>query len=126
MAELSRVHVELGDRSYPVEIGSGIASRVREHLPKSARRVAIVTQANIGVEIETGLEQKVFTIGDGESFKSLETVGSLCSEWAKWGLNRNDVVIGVGGGIVTDVAGFSAAVFHRGLPVIQVLSLIHI
>ena len=72
------------------------------------------------MEIETGLEQKVFTIGDGESFKSLETVGSLCSEWAKWGLNRNDVVIGVGGGIVTDVAGFSAAVFHRGLPVIQV------
>ena len=120
MTNYRSVHVELGDRSYPVEIGSGIAHRVREHLPATARKVAIVTQANIGVELETGLEQRVFTIGDGEAYKTIGTVGDLCREWAQWGLNRNDVVIGLGGGIVTDVAGFAAAVFHRGLPVVQV------
>lgn len=120
MVDISSVHVELGDRSYPVEIGAGIAARVREHLPSTARRAAIVTQSNIGIEIETGIEQRVFTIGDGESFKSLETIGALCRDWAQWGLNRNDVVIGLGGGIVTDVAGFAASVFHRGLPVVQV------
>lgn len=103
-----------------MEIGSGIAHRVREHLPPAARKAAIVTQSNIGIELETGLDQQVFTIGEGEEYKSLDTVGSLCREWAEWGLNRNDVVVGLGGGIVTDVAGFAAAVFHRGLPVIHV------
>lgn len=112
--------VELGERSYPVEIGSGIAHRVQDHLPPLARRAAIVTQANIGIEIETGLDQRVFTIGEGEVHKSLETVGELCRAFAQWGLNRNDVVIGVGGGIVTDVAGFAAASYHRGVPVIHV------
>lgn len=114
------MHVELGERSYCVEIGVDIAHRVRDHLPATARRAAIVTQANIGVEIDTGLEQRVFNIGDGETFKSLETIGALTREWAQWGLNRNDVVIGIGGGIVTDLAGFAASVFHRGIPVIQV------
>ena len=103
-----------------MEIGSGIAHRVPEHLPPAARKAAIVTQSNIGIELETGLDQQVFTIGEGEEYKSLDTVGSLCREWAEWGLNRNDVVVGLGGGIVTDVAGFAAAVFHRGLPVIHV------
>ncbi len=120
MTDYRSVHVDLGDRTYPVEIGSGIAHRVREHLPPAARKAAIVTQSNIGIELETGLDQQVFTIGEGEEYKSLDTVGSLCREWAEWGLNRNDVVVGLGGGIVTDVAGFAAAVFHRGLPVIHV------
>lgn len=114
------VQVELGERSYPVEIGNGIAHRVREHVPGTARRAAIVTQANIGIEIDSGIEQRVFHIGDGEHHKSIDTVASLCREWAQWGLNRNDIVIGLGGGIVTDVAGFAAAVYHRGLPVVQV------
>ena len=120
MSEFRTVTVDLGERSYPVEIGAGIAHRVREHLPPLARRAAIVTQANIGIEIDTGLEQRVFTIGEGEAHKSLETVGELCRAWAQWGLNRNDVVIGLGGGIVTDVAGFAAASYHRGVPVIHV------
>lgn len=120
MTDFRSVQVDLGERSYPVEIGADIAHRVRDHLPSTARRAAIVTQANIGLEIDTGLEQRVFNIGDGEAFKSLETIGTLCREWAQWGLNRNDIVIGLGGGIVTDVAGFAASVFHRGLPVVQV------
>lgn len=114
------VDVSLGERSYRVEIGSGITDAVRSHIPSKARKVAIVTQAEIGIELESGLEQEYFVIGDGEKHKSLETIGSLCREWARWGLNRNDVVIGLGGGIVTDVAGFAAASFHRGVPVIHV------
>lgn len=120
MTDYRCVHVDLGERSYPVEIGAGIVGRVREHLPSTARRAAIVTQSAIGVALDTGLEQRIFTIGEGEEHKSLDTIGALCREWAQWGLNRNDVVIGLGGGIVTDVAGFAAAVFHRGLPVVHV------
>lgn len=114
------VSVELGDRSYPVEIGSGIRARLAAHVPDHARRVAIVTQEEIGVEVDTGVEQRIFNIGQGEEHKTLTTIESLCRAWAEWGLNRNDLVVGVGGGIVTDVAGFAASAFHRGLPVVHV------
>ncbi|MFT7476667.1 MAG: 5-deoxy-5-amino-3-dehydroquinate synthase [Verrucomicrobiales bacterium] len=112
--------VELDDRSYPVEIGVGVRSRLMEHLPSTARRVAIVTQDGIGVDVDTNLDQRVFLIGQGEQAKTLSTIEELCRQWARWGLNRNDVVVGIGGGIVTDVAGFAASVYHRGLPVVQV------
>jgi 5-deoxy-5-amino-3-dehydroquinate synthase len=114
------VLVDLGDRSYPVEIGDGVRHRVADHLPERARKVAIVTQEAIGVEIETGREQRTFFIGEGEHHKVVATVETLCREWAEWGLNRNDIVVGVGGGIVTDVAGFAASVYHRGVPVLHV------
>jgi len=114
------VPVDLGERSYDVIVGPGAVSELPSVIPAKAKRAAIVTQSNIPVSVETGIEQKVFTIGDGEEFKSLSTVGELCSAFAQWGLNRNDVVVGVGGGIVTDVAGFAAASYHRGIPVVHV------
>ena len=117
----STVNVDLGTRSYPVEIGFGVRSKVLDHMAPSVRRVAVVTQASIGVELDFGdVESRVFTIGQGEDHKTISTIETLCRQWAEWGLNRNDVVVGIGGGIVTDVAGFAASVFHRGLPVIQV------
>ena len=61
-----------------------------------------------------------FEIGDGEAAKSLATVEELCRAWAAWGLTRADVVVAVGGGLVTDVAGFAAASYHRGVPVVHV------
>lgn len=119
--ESQSVDVDLGDRSYTVEIGFGVSGNVERYLPEKSRKVAVVTQDTIGVEIDCGdREQRVFHIGDGEEHKTISTIQTLCREWAEWGLNRNDVVVGLGGGIVTDVAGFAASVFHRGLPVIQV------
>ncbi len=119
--ERKTVTVALGDRSYPVEIGFGVRHHVRDYLPERTRRVAVVTQERIGVRIDCGdVETRVFTIGQGEEHKTLSTIESLCRAFADWGLNRNDVVVGVGGGIVTDVAGFAASVFHRGMPVIHV------
>ncbi len=115
------MQVDLGERSYPVEIGFGIRSQLSQYLPDKARRVAVITQADIGVEVESdGRDQRVFTVGDGEGHKTISTVETLCRAWAEWGLTRNDVVVGLGGGIVTDVAGFAASVYHRGLKVIHV------
>jgi len=59
-------------------------------------------------------------VGVGESAKSLSTVEELTRAFARMGLTRNDVVVGVGGGMVTDVAGFAAASWHRGTPVVHV------
>jgi 5-deoxy-5-amino-3-dehydroquinate synthase len=65
-------------------------------------------------------EHEVFTIGDGEPAKSLATVEDLCRAWSRWGLTRADQVVAVGGGVVTDTAGFAAAVYHRGVGVVHV------
>lgn len=114
------ITVGLGDRSYPVVVGDGAAAQLPMLAQGGRSKAAVVTQAAVGVEVESGLDQHVFVIGDGEEAKSLSTVEELCRGFARWGLTRTDVVVGVGGGVVTDVAGFAAAVYHRGVPVIHV------
>ena len=114
------VEVELGDRAYPVVVGAGVRAHLAALLDPAARRVAVVTQAGIGFEVDPGREHEVFTIGDGEAAKSLATVEDLCRAWSRWGLTRADQVVAVGGGVVTDTAGFAAAVYHRGVGVVHV------
>ena len=100
----------LGDRTYDVLVGHGARSELAALLPSTARRAAIVTQAGIPLDVDPGVPAEVFEIGHGEEHKSLATIEALCRGFAGIGLTRNDVVIGVGGGMVTDVAGFAAAV----------------
>ncbi|MEJ7585208.1 MAG: iron-containing alcohol dehydrogenase, partial [Acidimicrobiales bacterium] len=114
------LEVRLGDRSYPVLVGSGARHRLLEVLPVGVRRAALVTQSGIDLPVEPGVECATFTIGDGEEAKHLGTVEDLCREWASWGLTRADVIVAVGGGVVTDTAGFAAAVYHRGVAVVNV------
>ena len=59
-------------------------------------------------------------MAEGEDAKDLGTVEDLCRDWAQWGLTRGDCVVAVGGGVVTDTAGFAAAVYHRGVAVVHV------
>jgi 5-deoxy-5-amino-3-dehydroquinate synthase len=123
MDDMKNVRIELGDRSYNVIVGHGARHHAHSLLPEGVRRVAIVTQDGIPTEYIPSfgdLPVSVHVIGNGESHKSLQTVGRLCSEFALAGLNRNDVVIAVGGGMVTDVAGFAAASYHRGIAVVHV------
>jgi 5-deoxy-5-amino-3-dehydroquinate synthase len=114
------VPVALGDRSYDVIVGDGVRTELARVVPASARRVAVVTQPGIPVDVDPGREFRVFEIGTGEEAKSLATVEQLCRGFAQWGLNRADTVVAVGGGMVTDTAGFAAAVYHRGVPVVHV------
>ena len=114
------VPVQLADRSYEVLVGDGVRSELSRVIPDRAKRVAIVTQEGLGIEVDPGREHKVFTMGDGEQSKSMATVESLCRQFAQWGLTRADCVVAVGGGIVTDTAGYAAASFHRGVPVVHV------
>lgn len=114
------LEVPLGDRSYPVLVGAGARHRLLEVLPVGVERVALVTQASIPVTVDPGVAHRVFTMGAGEPGKDLGTVEDLCRDWAQWGLNRGDCVVAVGGGVVTDTAGFAASVYHRGIPVVHV------
>jgi 5-deoxy-5-amino-3-dehydroquinate synthase len=114
------VPVDLGDRSYPVLVGAGARHRLLEVIPPAAQRAAVVTQPDLPVTVDPGIEHRTFLIDQGEDAKNLETIEQLCREFSRWGLTRTDVVVAVGGGVVTDAAGFAAAVYHRGVPVIHV------
>jgi 5-deoxy-5-amino-3-dehydroquinate synthase len=114
------VRVDLGDRSYDVVVGHGAAGVLAELLPATARRAAVVTQPSVGFEVAPGRPAERFEIADGEEAKTLATVEALCGAWSRWGLTRSDVVVAVGGGVVTDVAGFAAATYHRGVAVVHV------
>jgi 5-deoxy-5-amino-3-dehydroquinate synthase len=114
------VPVPLADRAYDVIVGPGARHELARVVPPEAGRVAVVTQAHIGLAVDPGREHRVFEMPDGEAAKSMATVEDLCRQWARWGLNRADAVVAVGGGIVTDTAGFAAACYHRGVPVVHV------
>lgn len=129
MSGLITIRVPLGDRSYSVLVGHGVRHELSAVLGyvfgAAPRRAVIVTQAGVGVDVVPGLTQAgtqcaTLFIDDGESAKQLPTIADLCSRFVEFGLTRNDVVIGVGGGVVTDVAGFAAAVYHRGVAVVHV------
>ena len=116
----SRVHVDLGTRSYPVVVGHGVVGEIDSLLPKTAKRAVIVTQKEIGFVVKPKIDNTTVLIGNGEQHKNLQSIEMLSQKFAEFGLTRNDVVIGLGGGMVTDVAGFAAASWHRGTPVLHV------
>jgi 5-deoxy-5-amino-3-dehydroquinate synthase len=117
---MREIEVDLGDRSYPVIVGAGARHRLGEVYPTGVAKVAIVTQEAIPWTVDSGIEQHVFYLDDGEEAKNIESVEQLCRSFASWELARSDLVVAVGGGVVTDTAGFAAAVYHRGVRVVHV------
>jgi len=117
--------VDLAERSYPVLVGPGARHEVARFLPPGAKSAVIVTQEAIRAagwvhDLRPGVPTELCIIPDGEDAKTLDTVGDLARRFARAGLSRSDAVIAVGGGIVTDVAGFAAATYHRGTAYVNV------
>jgi len=114
------IDVPMGDRSYQVHVGHGQRRVLGDLIPADVRRVAVITQAEIPWSVDPGREHKLIEIPSGESAKSLAEVESVCRQLADWGCTRSDMVVAVGGGVVTDLAGFVASVYHRGIRFISV------
>jgi 5-deoxy-5-amino-3-dehydroquinate synthase len=102
-----------------VVVGAGARHQLGGVLPDGVRRAVVVTQQGLPV-IDVPVPHEVIEIGGGEDHKTMATVEHACRCFVAAGLTRADCVIGVGGGIVTDVAGFAAAVYHRGVSVVHV------
>jgi 5-deoxy-5-amino-3-dehydroquinate synthase len=124
----ARIRVDLAERGYDVVVGEDAISELGPALV-GRRRAALVTQAAIPAEIAgevsaaldgAGVVHETFLMGEGEDHKTLATVDDLCRGFAHWGLLRGDAVVALGGGVVGDTAGFAAAVYHRGVGVVQV------
>jgi 5-deoxy-5-amino-3-dehydroquinate synthase len=117
--------VDLAERSYPVLVGAGTRHEVARFVPPTARSAAVVTQESIvdagWLEgLDPGVPFEICIMGDGEDAKTMASVESLARRFAAASLSRADVVIAVGGGMVTDVAGFAAASYHRGTAYVNV------
>ncbi len=124
------IPVALPGREYDIVVGPGAIGLVPDVVRDHARSL-IVTQPALqehALRLASAFKESgtpndlvgVAMIEDGEGAKTLDTVGRLCSAFAQRGLLRNDVVIALGGGVVGDTAGFAAAVYHRGIEVVQV------
>nr|AAC35272.1 dehydroquinate synthetase [Corynebacterium glutamicum] len=118
------VHVN-GSSPYDVHIGSGLNELIVQRAQNQARRVAILHQPSmddIASELDralvaAGLKVLHLNVPDAENGKSLEVAGQVLGGAA---FGRRDIVIGLGGGAATDLAGFVAAAWMRGVGVIQV------
>jgi 5-deoxy-5-amino-3-dehydroquinate synthase len=115
-----RVPVPLADRPYDVWVGEGAASLLANVLPAGVERIVLVTQPGVPDLVERDRVVARCELGEGEFDKTLATVEQLCRDFARAGLTRRDCVVAVGGGMVTDVAGFAAASYHRGIAVVHV------
>jgi 3-dehydroquinate synthase len=130
-AELATVTVPLPDAAYDVSIGPGALERLADLVPwpPHARRVALVTNATVsdlyGAQVTRaleglGLDVHELEVPDGEDAKTVAALGSLWHRFATIPLNRADLVVALGGGVVGDLAGFAAATWNRGIPVVQI------
>jgi 3-dehydroquinate synthase len=125
------VHVNLGPRSYDIEIGSGnltAATRFCQADRDDAHAV-IVTDTNVDplysepladALVEAGSEVDVLVVDAGEVSKSPDVAVELWEQMLEQGADRQTVVVALGGGVVGDLAGFIAATFARGLAFVQV------
>jgi 3-dehydroquinate synthase len=119
-------HVTVGvTPPYEVAVGPGALAELGQLL-RGRRRVAVVSQPPIAehygdaVASAVPADTELFLMGDGEEAKTLATVEALGSACARWGLLRGDSIVALGGGVVGDTAGFVAAVYYRGVDVVQV------
>jgi 3-dehydroquinate synthase len=122
--------VELGSRSYPIHIGSGLLARpelIATALPQ--KRVALVTDETVApLYLDTlmralanaGIAAVPIVIPDGETHKNWQTLNTLFDALLEHRCERRTAIVALGGGVVGDIAGFAAAVYQRGVPFVQV------
>lgn len=131
MSEPRIVPVSLGARAYDIVIGHGVlaeaGARIRAIAPKA--RVAIVTDETVaGLHLPAltqsleaaGIAHATVTIPAGEKSKSWGVFGRACDDLLASRIERRDLVIAFGGGVVGDLAGFAASVIRRGMAFVQI------
>jgi len=130
---VNKIKVKPGKTSYDVILSAGLlrhaGREIRRVLPQRDSRVLVVTsprvRAHWGEALEYSLRSAKLTyhvleMDDGEPAKKLATVEQLAEQMVNAGADRKSVVVAFGGGVIGDSAGFLAAMFMRGVPVIQI------
>jgi len=125
------VPVALGARTYEIIIGRGLLSRLGDSIKalRAGARCFILTDANVAghhlAAIESalaaaGIEASHMVVPSGEGSKSYASFQSICEAVIAARIERNDLIVALGGGVIGDLAGFAAACVRRGLDFVQV------
>ena len=126
----ARVEIDLGERSYPILIGSSLLDdpATWSGLPKAASAL-IVTNETVGplyaARLQQALSQQypqihLVTLPDGEAYKTWDSLNLIFDALLSKGCDRKTVLFALGGGVVGDMTGFAAACYMRGVPFVQV------
>ena len=116
---------------YPALVGFGLIACTGEEVAKRLRclRCAIISDTNIAPLLaervkqsltSSGFQSTFITMPAGEKSKTLEQAGAICDHMIATRLDRQSFIIGLGGGVIGDISGFVAAIFHRGIPHVQI------
>jgi len=122
--------VALGERSYPIHVGAGLLVRSGELLGSLASpRAVVVTNPMVAQHYLETLEKALSTAGirhdaivvdDGEEHKNWATLYQVHTRLLELGAERSTTLIALGGGVIGDLAGFAAATYQRGMPLVQI------
>jgi 3-dehydroquinate synthase len=127
----ARIEVSLGSRSYPILIGMDLLASAPQHLSGALPRArfAIVADEAVGGyarELSRQLSESGLLLGDicfvpsGEASKGFPQLERICDALLEMGIERGHAVIALGGGVIGDLAGFAAAIFKRGVRLVQI------
>jgi 3-dehydroquinate synthase len=126
---MERIAVGLGPRSYDVLIGDGLLGHASEHLGQFARggRLLVISDETVwsvqGEWLKTALgniQVVPLLVAPGEESKSWTGLASICDRLLAEGIERKDLIVAFGGGVVGDLAGFAAAIVNRGCGFVQI------
>lgn len=127
---MQTLQVALGDRSYPIHIGSGVLSRHELFLPHiRQKKVVVVSNATVAplyLDLlrstleKAGISVLPVILPDGEQYKTWETLNLIFDALLGSHCERSTTLIALGGGVIGDMGGFAAACYQRGMPFIQV------
>lgn len=126
-----KIHIPLGARAYDIHIGDGLLDRAGEIISPFLSRpfAAIVTDENVyaaqGKRLESGLKNagvtfEVIVLSPGEATKSFAQLEALTGRLLDLGVERNDLVIAFGGGVIGDLTGFACSILRRGCRFAQI------
>ncbi|WP_047047529.1 3-dehydroquinate synthase [Vibrio mexicanus] len=133
---MERITVSLGERSYPISIGAGLFNDPAHLFTLSQRqklsgkqKVVVISNVTVAplyadkilslIE-QLGCQASLLTLPDGEQYKSLETFNQVMNFLLEGNYSRDVVVVALGGGVIGDLVGFSAACYQRGVDFIQI------
>lgn len=125
------VDVALGDRAYEIIIGRDVLPSLGHRIAKlrPGARTAIVTDRTVAKHwlgraeaalADAGIASSRIVVGEGESSKSYAVLQDVCEALIEAKIERNDLVIALGGGVIGDLAGFAASIVRRGVDFVQV------
>ncbi len=125
------VPVDLGQRSYKIDIGRGLLAKAGETLAPFLKRpfCAIVTDENVARHhlealqlslTKAGITSKSIVLPPGEATKGYKHLADLCDGLLGFGIERRDLVIAFGGGVIGDLTGFAASILRRGVNFMQI------